>query len=294
MPAAHPLRVPALGLAGIALLAALLLALFDWATALVLIASLLVGWAIVLAFAIGGTLYRRHRTRVLASAAVVVALLLVVLRPDGAGEEESGEPMPVSGYAAELWPNRIAGPGSFILRERVDIGGGDASDGRANVQPVATGPWMHELRFVPGTGVGMPTLRLAEGGEATIVVNPLEDGRVHHARGGDVSRLELPMGPVVRVRLHELPAEARVAYLVGPGRSLAAVASAVTPLRRMPRIVAVLLFVLIGALAAHVAFDRLIGPLHRRATEKPQPPATPGPGRPGAPIERAPLIPRRK
>lgn len=294
MPARNPLRLPAILVAALAAASALLLALFDSAVAGALLAALLIGWALVLAATIGATIYRRHRTAVIAGALVIVVALAVVFRPDGGAETEAREPMPVTSYAAELWPNRMARDGAFILRERVDIGVGDASDGRASVVPVTTGPFMRELRFLPGAGVNLPPLRLIDEGDATIVVNPIEEARVHHARGGSVSRVELPIGPVVRIALDDLPGEARVAYLVGAGPSLASVASLVTPLRRMPRWLALVLFALIGAFAAHAMRDRLVTPLHRRATEKPAPPAPAGPGRPGAPIERAPLIPRRK
>ena len=297
MPAHNPLRIPALLLAAVAAFCALLLALFDWSTALTLVAALALGWALVLASAIGTALYRRHRMAVLGAGAVVLVTLAVVFRPDGSGGVETRAPMPVSGYAAELWPNRLASQGAFILRERVDIGAGeveDGADGRANVEPVETGPLMRELRFVPGAGVGLQEIRLIDDGEAKVIVNPIENAEVHHAIGGAVSRVTLPLGPVVQIEFEELPGRARVAYLVGAGRSLAPIASLVTPLRRMPRVYALLLFALVGGFAAFAWRDRMIKPLQRRFTEKPKPPAPAAPGRPGAPIERAPLIPRRK
>lgn len=295
MAAPAPFRTPALALAALALLGALLLALFDWPTALTLIAALAIGWALVLAFSIGATLYRRHRMAVLGAAAVVLLGLAVVFRPDGGGDDdEARAPMPISSYGAEIWPNRLASQGAFILRERVDIGAGDGADGRANVEPVQTGPLMRELRFVPGAGVGLPSIRLIDDAEATVIVNPIENAEVHHALGGSVSRVTLPIGPVVQVEFDELPAEMRVAFLVGAGRALSPVASLVAPLRRMPRALALVLFGLIGGFAAFALRDRLVAPLQRRITDRPKPPAPAAPGRPGAPIERAPLIPRRK
>lgn len=50
---------PALVPAALATVAALLLALFDWPAALMLLAALALGWAFVLAFTIGATVYRR-------------------------------------------------------------------------------------------------------------------------------------------------------------------------------------------------------------------------------------------
>jgi hypothetical protein len=81
---------------------------------------------------------------------------------------------------------------------------------------------------------------------------------------------------------------------VGAGHALAPIASLVAPLRRAPRWLAFAIFLAIGASSAYAARDRLIRPAHRLATEKPKPLPPAGPSRPGAPIERAPLIPRRK
>ena len=289
-----PVRLLASVLAAALLLAALTLALFDSLVALLLIAALGIGWLLVLVYAIGESLYRSRGAPVLVGAAVLALALLFLLRAAGDDDGNAPEPMPVSGYGAEIWPNRLAGPDAFILRERVEIGGGDGSDGRANPEPVSTGPLMREIRFVPGAGAGVPAIRLIEQGEATIVVNPIEGGLVHHARGGSVSRVELPIGPVVRIHMDELPAEARIAWLVGAGHALAPIASLVMPLRRMPRALAIALFAIAGALAALAWSDRIIEPLRRRFIDrsKSAPPARPG--RPGGPIERAPLVPRRK
>lgn len=288
-------RLALAALAALLAIGALLLALFDWLTALTLLGALALGWALVLAFDVGVTMYRRRRTAVLAGAAVVVLALLVVLGRVGDDDADAAAPTTVSGYGAELWPNRLASRGGFILRERIEgaqLAAG--SDGRANLEPVAAGPLMRELRFVPGASSGVAPLELAAGGEAVITVNPIENAEVHHARGGAVSRVNLPIGPVVRVRLDALEGEARIAYLVGAGRSLAPLAALVMPLRRVPRALAIVLFALAGALAAHAWADRAIAPVRLRITDRPKPPAPARPGQPGAPIERAPLIPRRK
>ena len=295
MPASNPIRVPALAVAAVAAVAALLLALFDWATAAMLLGALALGWALVLGYAVGATVYRRHRTATLAVGGVLLLALLVVLRPDDDSDDDAAAPAIVSGYGAELWPNRLASHGGFILRERVDGAQLAAGfDGRGNLEPVATGPLMRELRFAPGASSGVTPLELASEGEAVVTVNPIEDGRVHHARGGVVTRVDLPIGPVVRVRLDELPREARIAYLVGAGRSLGALAALVTPLRRLPLPLSIGLFGMIGSLAAYAWAGRVVEPVCRRITEKPKPPAPSRPGQPGAAIERAPLVPRRK
>ena len=295
-----PLRLAAAALGGLAVLAALLLALFDWAAALVLLAALVGGWVLLVALAAGGALYRKHRPIVLGAAVLILIALAVVFRPDGTARETAREPMPVSGYGAELWPNRLANTSAFILRERVEVGrepGEDAVDGRGNVDPVATGPLMRELRFTPAAGAGLGPIRLIDGAEATVIVNPIDGGDVHHARGAEVSRVELPLGPVVQVKTGELPRELRIAYLVGAGRSLAPIAGLVTPFRRMPRALAIAIFALLGVLVVQAWSEYLVDPIRRRASSRPKPPAKPGvPGAPGqGPIpDRAPLIPRRK
>lgn len=297
-----PVRLASAALAALASVGALFLLLFDWHTALLLLAALIGGWALVIAAAVGRGLYARHRVYVLGAAAIVILALLVVLRPDGSGGEDSPESRAVTAYGAELWPNRLTREPSFILRERLEwrtsAGETAVADGRANLAPVSTGALMRELRFPPGAASGAGAIRLADEGESTVVVNPLDDGAVHHARGGDVDRVELPIGQVVRVRLDELPRELRVAYLTDAGRSFGWLASLVTPLRRMPLPFVLALFALLGALATRAWSDFLLTPLRRRLGEKPAPTAGPGqsgpPGRPGAPIERVPLTPRRK
>ena len=286
-------RIGVTAAGALALVGTLLLALFDWVTAITLALALLLGWASVVAFAVGATIYRRHRAVMLGAGAVIAIVLLVMLRPDGSREATSTAPSLVSAYGAELWPNRLSSDGAFILRERVETAAGEASDGRADVRPIATGPFMRELRFAPGAGSALGSLDLAEDGEATIVVNPIENAEVHHARAGALSRVQLPIGPVVRIELGRLPAEARVAYLVGSGRTLAPLASLVSPLRRMPRVLVFILFLLIGAAFARAWADRLVTPVGRRFGDRPRP-STATPGRPAGPIERAPLVPRRK
>jgi len=279
-------RMAAAGLVVLALLCTLLLALLDWSAAGLALAGLIAGAVLVLLLEGGRWLYRNHRTWLLAGAAAVGLALLVVLRPDG--RDTDGDQGPAarvaSAYAAELWPRRAAVTPSFILRETVSRVGEAPIGGSAVLEPVRTGLIAHEIRFAPGAATDVAPVAADDGAAVSVVINPLDDGRLLQVPGADLSKL--PGTEASRATLASLPGEVRVSYL-GEGAGWArALLAPVLPLRSLSPFGAILLFGIIGALAALAWRDAMVDVLRRRA----QTPAKPA--RTGGDYHRAPLVPR--
>lgn len=254
-------RTIAAALAGLGLLLLVILALMDWALAALLLGAMLVGAAVAALARPAAGLYREHRSGVWIAAGVVVVALLVLLRPDGRADEAERAPVRVARYDAEVWPLRAAAEPTFIVRESFQpLDGGDARGARSTIEALATGPFMRELRFVPGASAGAGALTLGDDGAARFVVNPWDGGEFYQARRGKVGRIRLPSGDVVQVDARRLPAEVRVAWLVGAGTTLRPLLGAAAPLRRLPLALAILLFGGVGAFAGAAWGDRLKPP----------------------------------